>query len=94
MLKNTLNITDHVELAKGEEKLSKQKAKQLFDSGDIRQVKYGAFDGVGFIHNYWFSGIYDFAGNIRDVTISKTDVRFVNEYCTPVSGREWSCEPG
>ncbi len=32
---NKLNITDQIELAKAEEKLSKQKAKQLLDSGDI-----------------------------------------------------------
>ena len=77
VLKNKLNITDQVELATAEEKLSKKKAKQLFDSGDIRQVKSGTFDGLGFIHHYLFSDIYDFAGKIRAVNISKEDFRFV-----------------
>jgi cell filamentation protein len=35
---NKLNITHQVELAKAEEKVSKQKAKQLFDSGDIAKA--------------------------------------------------------
>ena len=77
VLKNKLNITDQVELATAEEKLSKQKAKKLFDSGDIRQVKSGTFEGLGFIHKYLFSDIYDFVGKIREVNISKEDFRFV-----------------
>ena len=36
VLENKLNITNQVDLATAEEKISKQKAKQLFDSGDIR----------------------------------------------------------
>ena len=38
ILENKLNITNQIELAKAEEKISKQKAKQLFDSGDIAKV--------------------------------------------------------
>ena len=49
VLKYKLNITDQVELTTAEVKLSKQKAKQLFDSGDIRQVKSGTFGRLGFI---------------------------------------------
>ena len=41
MLKNKLNISHQVELAKAEEKISKQKARQLFDSGDINKVDVG-----------------------------------------------------
>ena len=77
ILKNKLNITDQVELAKAEEKISKQKAKQLFDSGDIKKVEVGTFDGLSYIQNYLFSDIYDFSGKIRDVNISKGDFRFV-----------------
>lgn len=71
-----LNITNQVELAKAEEKLSKQKAKQLFDSGDINKVQVGTFAGLSFIHAYLFEDIYDFAGKIRNVNIAKGNFRF------------------
>jgi cell filamentation protein len=75
-LENKLNITSQVELAKAEEKISKQKAKQLFDSGDIDKVEVGTFKGLAFIHTYLFGDIYDFAGIIRDVNIAKGNFRF------------------
>ena len=77
VLDNKLNITDQVELARTEEKISKQKAKQLFDSNDIQHVESGTFKGLAYIHDYLFSDIYDFAGKIREVNISKEDFRFV-----------------
>lgn len=76
MLENKLNITNQVELAKAEEKISKQKAKQLFDSGDINKADVGKFSGLSFIHGYLFGDIYHFAGNIRDVNIAKGNFRF------------------
>ena len=76
MLTNKLGITDQVELAKAEEKLSKQKAKQLLDSGDIHQVEVGTFAGLAFIHAYLFGEIYPFAGQVRDVNIAKGNFRF------------------
>lgn len=76
MLENKLNITNQVELAKAEEKISKQKAKQLFDSGDINRADVGTFSGLSFIHGYLFGDIYHFAGNIRDVNIAKGNFRF------------------
>lgn len=75
-MENKLNITDQIELAKAEEKISKQKAKQLFDSGDISKVEAGTFAGLAFIHAYLFEDIYDFAGKIREVNIAKGDFRF------------------
>ena len=75
-LENKLNITHQVELAKAEEKISKQKAKQLFDSGDITQVEVGTFSGLSFIHAYLFENIYHFAGKIREVNIAKGNFRF------------------
>tara|TARA_Y100000591_G_C21848972_1_gene710434 strand:- start:292 stop:897 length:606 start_codon:yes stop_codon:yes gene_type:complete len=77
VLENKLNITDQVELARTEEKISKQKAKQLFDSNDIQHVESGTFKGLAYIQDYLFSDIYDFAGKIREVNISKEDFRFV-----------------
>jgi cell filamentation protein len=76
ILENKLNITHQVELAKAEEKISKQKAKQLFDSGDITKVEIGTFAGLAFIHVYLFEDIYDFAGKIRTVNIAKDGFRF------------------
>ncbi len=76
VLANKLNITDQVELAKAEEKLSKQKARQLFDSGDIAKVDVGTFAGLSFIHAYLFDDVYDFAGKIRTVNIAKGGFRF------------------
>lgn len=76
ILENKLNISNQVELAKAEEKISKQKAKQLFDSNDIAKVKIGTFEGLAFVHGYLFDDIYDFAGKIREVNIAKGDFRF------------------
>jgi cell filamentation protein len=76
ILENKLNIDNQVELARVEEKLSKQKARQLFDSGDIHTVEIGTFSGLSFIHAYLFDDLYHFAGKIRDVNIAKGDFRF------------------
>lgn len=76
ILENKLNITNQVELAKAEEKISKQKARQLFDMGDIAKAEVGTFAGLSFIHAYLFKDIYDFAGKIREVNIAKGDFRF------------------
>lgn len=76
MLENKLGITNQVELARVEEKISKQKARQLFDTGNIDRVTVGTFEGLAFIHAYLFGDIYDFAGKIREVNIAKGNFRF------------------
>ena len=76
VLENKLNITGQVELAKAEEKISKQKAKQLFESGDIDRIEVGTFAGLAKIHRYLFEDIYGFAGKIREVNIAKGNFRF------------------
>lgn len=76
ILRNKLNITNQIQLAKAEEKISKQKARELFDSKDIQKVEVGTFKGLCFIHDYLFCDIYDFAGKLREVNISKDDFRF------------------
>jgi cell filamentation protein len=75
-MENKLNITNQIDLAKAEEKVSKQKAKQLFDSGDIDKAEVGTFKGLAFIHAYLFGDIYNFAGKVREVNISKGNFRF------------------
>lgn len=76
ILDNKLNMTSQIELAKAEERISKQKARQLFDLGDISKVNVGTFEGLAFIHGYLFGDIYDFAGKIRTVNIAKGNFRF------------------
>lgn len=76
ILENKLNITHQVDLARAVEKISKQKARQLFDSGDIAKADVGTFAGLAFIHAYLFADIYPFAGKIREVNIAKGDFRF------------------
>ncbi|MGX6590550.1 protein adenylyltransferase Fic [Cetobacterium ceti] len=76
ILENKLNISNQIELSKVEEKISKQKAKQLFDSGDINKVQIGTSEGLSYIHKYLFEDIYDFAGKIRTVNIAKNNFRF------------------
>jgi len=79
ILENKLNIANQVELARAEEKISKQKAKQLFDSGDITKAEVGTFAGLAMIHAYLFGDIYAFAGKIREVNISKGNFRFASQ---------------
>ena len=76
ILENKLGLTNQVELAKAEEKLSKQKAKELYDSGKINEIEVGTFKGLSEIHDFLFSEIYDFAGKIRTVNIAKGNFRF------------------
>ena len=75
-LKNKLGLKNQLELNKAEEKISKKKAKQFFESGDINSIKVGTFAGLKQIHKYLFSDLYDFAGKMRDVNLSKGNFRF------------------
>lgn len=59
-----------------EEKISKQKAKELYDSGKIDRIDVGTFSGLSAIHSFLFSEIDDFAGKIRAVNIAKGNFRF------------------
>ncbi|EGQ3790994.1 Fic family protein [Staphylococcus pseudintermedius] len=76
ILENKLGLTNQVELAKVEEKLSKQKAKELYDCGKINEIEVGTFKGLSEIHEFLFSDIYDFAGKIRSINIAKGNFRF------------------
>ncbi len=75
-LENKLNITSAPELAAAEEKLSKKKAAELFEKGLLSQLSAGTFSSLKFIHKFLFEDIYDFAGEIRTVNISKGNFRF------------------
>ncbi|MBC7654619.1 MAG: Fic family protein [Oligoflexus sp.] len=60
------------------DKESLEKAFHLFESGDIEKIEIGTTKGLKQIHNYLFSGLYDFAGKIRTKNISKGGFRFAN----------------
>ncbi len=76
VLENKLNITGQIELNKIEEKISKEKAIKLFDSKKIDTIKAGTWQGLQQIHQYLFADIYDFAGKIRNINLSKGNFRF------------------
>ncbi len=76
VLANQLNIINQIELNKAEEKISKQKAKQLFETGEIDRIEVGSFMGLAHIHAYLFGDIYSFAGKLRDVNLAKGNFRF------------------
>ena len=77
ILENKLNITDAVELARVEEKLSKAKAHDLFTNNFLAGLEVGSFSALASIHQYLFEDIYPFAGKVRSVNISKGNFRFV-----------------
>ena len=64
-------------LTKLEEKVTKLKALELFDKNILNDIN-GTFKGLSKIHKYLFDSIYDFAGNIREVNISKSSFRFAS----------------
>ena len=78
ILKNRLGIENQIELAKKEEKITKLKAKKLFETGKLNFIEVGTFKGLSEIHKYLFEDIYDFAGKIRTENISKSNFRFAS----------------
>lgn len=77
VLQNKLGITNSVELAKEEERISKKKALELFDGTVLAMYPVGSFAQLAAIHRYLFEDIYDFAGNVRTVNMAKGNFRFV-----------------
>ena len=75
-LQNKLGITDSAELARIEEKISKKKAVELFESDELKKYRAGTFEMLAFIHRYLSSEIYDFAGKMREVNLAKGNFRF------------------
>ena len=73
---NKLGITDMAELAREEERISKKKAIELFESGYMDTLQPGTFDALAKIHSFLFDEIYGFAGEIRKVNIAKGSFRF------------------
>jgi cell filamentation protein len=76
-LDNKLGITDSSELARVEERVSKQKALEMFETGLLDSFEVGTFKSLSEIHKHLFEDIYDFAGKVRAVNIAKGGFRFV-----------------
>ena len=77
-IKNKLNIKSKLELAIAEEKITKKKALELFDLNIVDTFEVGTFKGLQQIHLYLFEDIYEFAGKVRTVNISKSTFRFAS----------------
>lgn len=75
-LENKLGITESAQLAREEEKISKAKAKELFESGILDSLHPGTYVTLARIHEFLFDEIYDFAGKMRTVNIAKENFRF------------------
>jgi len=75
-LDNKLGLTDSLELAKVEEKISKTQAKELFEEQLLDDKAAGTYATLAFIHGFLFEELYDFAGQIRTVNLAKGNVRF------------------
>ena len=78
MLENKLGINSQVELANEEERITKLKALELFDTGKINEFEVGTFIGLANIHEYLFNDIYNFAGKVRNENIAKGNFRFAS----------------
>ena len=76
VLENKLGLTNSADLAREEEKISKKKALEMFESGFLDNLEAGKFDSLAKIHKYLFEEIYSFAGEVRTENIAKGNFRF------------------
>ncbi|MFE7376700.1 protein adenylyltransferase Fic [Bacillus cereus] len=76
VLENKLGIKNQLELNRVEERLSKMKIKDLYDTGEINRIAVGTFKGLSDIHKYLYEDIYFFARKVRMVNIAKGNFRF------------------
>ena len=75
-LDNKLGISDSFKLADEEEKISKKKALEMFQTGFLNSLQAGSLEALIQIHKYLFEDIYEFAGRLRVVNIAKGNFRF------------------
>lgn len=78
ILENKLGIKNQIELANAEEKITKGKALELFETKKLENFEVGTFEGLAQIHKYLFEDIYGFAGKVRKENISKSNFRFAS----------------
>ncbi len=78
ILENKLGLNNEIELAKEEERITKLKAIELFETGKLEEFEVGTFQGLSQIHKYLFEDIYEFAGIVRTENIAKNNFRFAS----------------
>ena len=76
VLENKLGLTNSADLAREEERISKKKAIEMFETGFFDKLDAGKFDSLSKIHKYLFEDIYHFAGEVRKENIAKGNFRF------------------
>ena len=77
VITNKLGITDSPTLAREEERISKKSATRLFEQNLLNNMSSGTWTTLQDIHKVLFQDIYNFAGELRTVNISKGNFRFV-----------------
>ena len=77
VITNKLGIIDSPTLAREEERISKKSAARLFEQNLLNKMSSGTWTTLQDIHKVLFQDIYDFAGELRTVNISKGNFRFV-----------------
>ena len=75
-LENKLGLESSADLAREEERISKKKALELFESGMLDSLEAGKFSALSAIHKVLFDDIYSFAGQLRTVNLAKGNFRF------------------
>ena len=78
VITNKLGIADAIELAHVEERVSKAAAMELYRDGTLDELEPGTFATLSTIHGRLFGDLYDFAGKVRSVNLSKGGFRFAS----------------
>ena len=76
-LQNKLGLTGAA-LEEAEERITKRRARQLFEEGLLDRFEVGTYAGLQAIHRWLFEEIYDFAGETRKLNLSKGSFRFAS----------------
>ena len=76
-LTNKLGLTG-AEFEDAQERISKQKARRLFEEGVLETFEVGTYAGLQCIHRWLFEDIYDFAGQTRRLNLTKGGFRFAS----------------
>ena len=91
-LKNKLGLEGRAFLEE-EERISKQKAKRLFEERVLDTLEVGTYAGLQAIHRWLFEDIYDFAGQTRTLNIAKGNFRFASALYLDEALRQISAMP-
>lgn len=83
-----IGLDNSAELAREEERISKKKAIELFESGLLDTLQPGTFAALQAIHKYLFEDIYDFAGQMRCDNIAKGNGRSTRIWLDPLFKKE------